>query len=157
VGTALRVGEFGWAEQFIDQFQHHLEEKERHSMVHFNLARLYFEKGDYSKAQQVLTKFEYDDMVLNLVAKTMLLKIYYEESEYSAFESLLESMRTYLQRKEAISPNYRIVYKNLLSIMRKLINLNPYSKTQKENFRTLVLNTNPLIEREWLLKQVAEK
>ncbi len=157
VSAALRTKEFEWAEQFIDQFQLHLEEKERQSMVNFNLARLYFEKGDYNKAQQLLTKFEYDDMVLNLVAKTMLLKIYYEESEYSAFESLLESMRTYLQRKEAISPSYRMVYKTLFSVMRKLINLNPYSKTQKENFRTLILNTNPLIEREWLLKQIAEK
>ncbi|MBK6932951.1 MAG: hypothetical protein IPH12_19610 [Saprospirales bacterium] len=157
VGAALRVGEYGWAEQFIEQFQHYLEEKERQSMVHFNLSRLYFERGDYPKAQQLLTKFEYDDMVLNLVAKTMLLKIYYEEEEYNAFESLLESMRTYLQRKEAISPNHRIVYKNLLSLMRRLIHLNPYSKTQKERFQALVNSTNPLIEREWLLKQVSDK
>lgn len=157
VGAALRIQEFGWAEQFIEQFQHHLEEKERQSMVNFNLARLYFEKGDYSKAQQLLSKFEYDDMVLNLVAKTMLLKIYYEEEEFNAFESLLESMRAYLKRKEAISPSHRMVYKNLLSMMRKLIHLNPYSKTQKEKFRALVLETNPLTEKEWLLRQVGEK
>lgn len=157
VGAALRIREFGWAEQFIEQFQHHLEEKERQSMVHFNLARLYFEKGDYSKAQQLLSKFEYDDMVLNLVAKTMLLKIYYEEEEYNAFESLLEAMRAYLKRKEAISPNHRLVYKNLLSMMRKLIHMNPYSKAQKEKFRAQILETNPLTEREWLLRQVSEK
>ncbi|MFN0015992.1 MAG: hypothetical protein ACKVU2_15720 [Saprospiraceae bacterium] len=155
VVSALRIREFGWAEQFIEKFQHFLEEKERKSMVHFNLARLYFEKGDYGKAQQLLTKFEYDDMVLNLVAKTMLLKIYYEESEFGAYESLLESMRTYLQRKEAISPNHRSLYKNFLSIMRKLIHLNPYSKAQKEKFRALVLETNPLLEKDWLLKQVS--
>lgn len=157
VVSALRIREFGWAEQFIEKFQDYLEEKERKSMVHFNLARLYFEKGDYGKAQQLLTKFEYDDMVLNLVAKTMLLKIYYEESEFGAYESLLESMRTYLQRKEAISPNHRALYKNFFSVMRKLIHLNPYSKTQKDKFRTMILETNPLLEKEWLLKQVADK
>lgn len=157
VSNALKIQEFDWAENFIQKFQVHLEEKHRQSMVHFNLSRLYFERGDYPKAQQMLSKFEYDDMVLNLIAKTMLLKIYYEEEEYNAFESLLESMRTYLQRKEAISPNHRVVYKNLLSLMRKLIHLNPYSSTQKERFRTTVNSTNPLIEREWLLKQVAEK
>ena len=157
VVSALRIREFSWAEQFIEKFQDFLEEKERKSMVHFNLARLYFEKGDYGKAQQLLTKFEYDDMVLNLVAKTMLLKIYYEESEFGAYESLLESMRTYLQRKEAISPNHRALYKNFFSVMRKLIHLNPYSKTQKEKFRTMILETNPLLEKDWLLKQVADK
>lgn len=157
VGAALRSQEFDWAEKFIEDFQHHLDEKERTSIVNFNLARLYSEKGEYGKAQQLLTKFEYDDMVLNLVAKTMLLKIYYEESEYDAFESLLEAMRTYLHRKDAISANYRLVYKNLLSVMRKLIHLNLYSKTQREKFRALVMETNPLPEREWLLKQVDGK
>ncbi|MBK9336670.1 MAG: hypothetical protein IPM98_08765 [Lewinellaceae bacterium] len=157
VVSALRIHEFDWAERFIEKFQFYLEEKERESMVHFNLARLYFEKGEYGKAQQLLTKFEYDDMLLNLVAKTMLLKIYYEESEFSAYESLLESMRTYLQRKEAISPNHRTLYKNFLSIMRKLMHLNPYSKVQKDKFRALVVDTNPLLEKEWLLKQVAGK
>ena len=156
VSNALKIREFDWAENFIHKFQVHLEEKHRQSMVHFNVSRLHFERGDYNKAQQLLSKFEYDDMVLNLIAKTMLLKIYYEEEEYSAFESLLEAMRTYLQRKEAISPNHRVVYKNLLSLMRKLIHLNPYSNAQKERFRNTVISTNPLIEREWLLKQVAE-
>lgn len=153
VAFALKIGEFDWAEQFVERFQHHLDEKERNSIANFNLARLYSEKGEYGKAQKLLTKFEYDDMVLNLVAKTMLLKIYYEESAYDAFESLLDAMRTYLHRKDAISTNYRLVYKNLLSVMRKLIHLNVYSKTQKEKFRALVMETNPLPEREWLLKQ----
>jgi hypothetical protein len=157
VSSALKIREFNWAEWFIESFKDKLEEKSRDSIVNYNLARLYFEKGDYAKAQQLLMKFEFDDMVLNLVAKTMLLKIYYEEDEYSAFESLLESMRIYLQRKEGITSNYRIAYKNLFSTMRKLIHLNPYSKPQREKFRETILQTNPLIEREWLLKQIDGK
>lgn len=154
VSNAIKIKEFAWVEEFIEKFTPYLEEKSRESTVHFNLARLYFEKKDYVKAQQLLLKFDYDDILLNLVAKTMLLKIYYEEEEYSAFESLLESMRTYLQRKDAVSANHRIVYKNLFTVMRRLIHLNPFSKTQKDKFRELVLNTNPLLEKEWLLNQL---
>jgi len=154
VSSAIKIREFAWAESFVQKFQMNLEEKFRESMTNFNLARIYFEKGDYERAQQLLAKFEYDDMVLNLVAKTMLLKIYYEASDYDIFESLLDSMRTYLQRKDAISPNHRVVYKNFLGVMRRLIHLNPYSKTQVEKFRDLVATTNPLIERDWLLKQL---
>lgn len=157
VAFALKIGEFDWAQQFIENFQHHLDEKDRNSIVNFNLARLFSEKGEYGKAQQLLTKFEYNDVVYNLVAKTMLLKIYYEESEFDAFESLLDAMRTYLHRKDAISPNYRLVYKNLLSVMRKLLNLNPYSAIQREKFRKMVLETNPLSEREWFLRQIDAK
>lgn len=157
VGAALRNKEFGWAEKFIADFQHHLDEKERNSIVNFNQSRIFFERGDYAQAQKLLTQFEYDDMLFNLIAKTMLLKIYYETDEYDAFESLLESLRTYLQRKEALDPARKSAYKNMISLMKKLLQLNIFSRTQKESFRELVQKTNPLAERDWLLKQLERR
>jgi tetratricopeptide (TPR) repeat protein len=154
VGAALRNQEYAWAEKFIGDFQHHLDEKERNSIVNFNLSRVYFERGDYDKAQSLLTQFEYDDMLFNIIAKTMLLKIYHEQEELDAFESLLESMRTYLQRKEALDPARKAAYKNMISLMKKLLHLNIFSKVQREKFHELVTKTNPLAEREWLLKQI---
>jgi len=154
VAFAIKIGEFDWAEQFIENFQHLLDDKQRSSIVNFNLSRLYFEKGDYNQAQRLLTRFEYDDMLFNIIAKTMLLKIYYEVSELDAFESLLESMRIYLQRKEALDPTRKASYKNMISLMKKLLNLNPYSKAQTERLHKLVLETQPLMERDWLLRQL---
>jgi hypothetical protein len=154
VSSALKTQEYDWAEHFIYEFQQYLDEKQRLGAVNFSLSRLYFEKGDYDKAQQFLTQFEYDDMLQNIVAKTMLLKIYYEGDDLDAFESLLESMRTYLQRKEALDPARKTAYKNMISLMKKLLHLNIFSKVQREKFRDLVMKTNPLAEREWLLKQI---
>lgn len=157
VSSALKTLEFDWAEQFINQFQEFLEEKHRLGAVNFSLSRLYFEKGDYNKAQQFLTQFEYDDMLQNIVAKTMLLKIYYERDDFDAFESLLESMRTYLQRKEALDPSRKTAYKNMISAMKKMLHLNIFSKPQRESFREMVQKTNPLMEREWLLEQLERR
>ncbi|MBC7775605.1 MAG: hypothetical protein H7246_09215, partial [Phycisphaerae bacterium] len=157
VAFALKIGEFDWAEQFIEKFQHYLEEKERNSIVNFNQSRVFFEKGDYAHAQQLLTQFEYDDMLFNIIAKTMLLKIYYETDEYDAFESLLESTRTYLQRKAALDATRKASYKNMISLMKKLLQINIFSKTQKETFRELVQKTNPLAERDWFLKQLERR
>jgi len=157
VGAALRLREFGWAEKFIEDFQHHLDEKERNSIVNFNQSRVFFEKGDYAHAQRLLRQFEYDDVHLNIIAKTMLLKIYFETDEYDAFESLLESTRTYLQRKETLDATRKASYKNMISLMKKLLQLNIFSKVQKESFRELVQKTNPLAERDWFLKQLDRK
>ncbi|MBK7939016.1 MAG: hypothetical protein IPJ82_18945 [Lewinellaceae bacterium] len=154
VAFAMKVGEFDWAENFIEDYQQYLEEKHRKGTVNFSLARLYFEKGDYDKAQRYLVEFEYDDMLQNIVAKTMLLKIYYEQDELDAFESLLESLRIYLRRKEALDPARKAAYKNLISLMKKLLHLNPYSKAQTERLRHIVETTQPLMERDWLLKQL---
>ncbi|MBK6996347.1 MAG: hypothetical protein IPH31_15980 [Lewinellaceae bacterium] len=87
----------------------------------------------------------------------MLLKIYYERDDFDAFESLLESMRTYLQRKEAPDPSRKASYKNMISVMKKLLQLNIFSKAQRETFREMVHKTNPLMEREWLLEQLERK
>lgn len=157
VGAALRIREYAWAEKFIIDFNHHLDEKERNSIANFNLSRIYFEKGDYDKARELLMQFEYNDMLFNIIAKTMLLKIYYEEEEYDLFESLLESMRIYLQRKEALDPTRKSGYKNMISLMKKLVNMNPYAKPQKAKLLELVKETNPLMEREWLLRQLEAK
>ncbi|MCB0526886.1 MAG: hypothetical protein KDC61_06370 [Saprospiraceae bacterium] len=154
VAFAMKIGEFDWAESFIESYQQYLEEKHRNGTVNFSLSRLYFEKGDYDKAQRYLVEFEYDDMLQNIVAKTMLLKIYYEQDELDAFESLLESLRIYLRRKEALDPARKAAYKNLISLMKKLLHLNPYSKAQTERLRQLVETTNPLMERDWLLRQL---
>jgi hypothetical protein len=157
IGAALRLREFGWAEKFIEDFQHHLDEKERNSIVNFNQSRVFFEKGDYTQAQRLLMQFEYDDVHLNIIAKTMLLKIYFETDEYDPFESLLESTRTYLQRKEVLDATRKASYKNMISLMKKLLQLNIFSRAQKESFRELVQQTNPLAERDWFMKQLDRK
>lgn len=157
VAFAIKIGEFAWAERFIEDYQKYLEEKERNSIANFNLSRVYFEKGDYKKAQSLLTQFEYDDMLFNIIAKTMLLKIYYETDEFDALESLIDSMRIYLQRKEALDPTRKAAYKNLLSLMKKMLQINIFSRAQREKFRETVVGTNPLAERDWMLKQLDKK
>jgi hypothetical protein len=154
VAYAIRSEEFNWAENFITQYQQYLDEKERNSIVNFNLSRVYFEKGDYDKAQKLLAQFEYDDILFNLIAKTMLLKIYYEQDEYDAFESLLESMRIYLQRKDVLDPIRKVSYKNMLSAMKKMLNTDMYNRKQRQDLAEVINNTTPLAERDWLLKKM---
>lgn len=157
VAYAIRSGEYQWAEQFIEKYKQYLDEKERNSIANFNLSRVYFEKGDYDNAQKLLAQFEYDDVLFNLIAKTMLLKIYYEQDEYDAFESLVESMRIYLQRKDVLDPTRKASYKNMLGIMKKMLHTDMYSRKQREELAELIRQTNPLTEREWLLRKVEKK
>jgi Lon protease-like protein len=99
-------------------------------------------------------QFEYNDLLLNIIAKTMLLKIYFEQSEFDAFESLLESLRIYLQRKEALDNNRKQAFKNMISLMKKLLKMSPISRVQRDKLRELVTSTQPLMERDWLLQQL---
>ena len=153
VTTALVLKEFDWVEQFIQDYKDYLAEQYRESFVHFNLSKLHFEKGDYDTAMRLLSQFEYNDILLNLNAKAMLIKMYYEQEEMDALESLLESVRSYLQRKKIIS-YHKSNYKNFIRFTKKLLKVNPFSTSQKEKLKKELEEVNPLTEKPWLLKQL---
>jgi hypothetical protein len=152
VSIGTRIKAFEWVEYFIDKYKKCLDEKYQGSFVQFNYARLYFEKGDYAQAMKLLAQTEYDDILIALNAKFMLLKMYYELREYDVLESHLESMRAYVQRKEVIG-YHRNIYKNIIRFAKKLLNLNP--TTQKiADLRQNIANTNPMADREWFYRML---
>ena len=138
---------------FIPEYSIFVDPKYRDNYVHYTTATLHFNKKQYDETQSLLTQIEYDDIFLNLDAKTMLLEIYYEEKSYDALEALLLSFSRYLQRKSVIA-YHKQVYKNIISLIRKMIEIAPYDKEGIAALKEQILNTNPLVERDWLLAQV---
>ena len=151
LGTLLK--EFDWTEQFIKDYEDHLEEKYRESIVHYSMARLHYEKKDYDRAMQLFTQVEYNDMLMNLTAKAMLLKMYYELDEFNALDSLLESMRVYLRRKKVIG-YHRDNYTNIISFTKKLTTVNPFDRKDLEKLAGEIEASNPNTEKRWMLEQI---
>lgn len=153
ISIALNLKEFDWVEKQIAESSSKLEEKYRENFVRFYQARLHFERKDYDNAMLLLAQSEYDDILMNLHAKTMLVKMYYELDEGNALDSLLGSMRTYLQRKKVLS-YHKTNYKNIISLTKKMLRVNPFEREQKEKLKTEIEATSPLTERRWLLEQL---
>ncbi|MBK8562735.1 MAG: hypothetical protein IPN76_05170 [Saprospiraceae bacterium] len=153
VPIGLQLKEYQWVKDFIETYQHNLEEKYKDSLVQFNLAHLYFETKDYKQAMKLIARFDYDDMLIMLVAKTMLLKMYYELDEFNALDSLLGSMKTYLQRKKVMG-YHKDNYKNIIQYTKKLLKLTHYDKEKIQKLKQEIETTNPLTERKWLLAQL---
>jgi len=152
VGLGLKLEEFDWVAEFIPTYIQHLPLQYQENYKHYTTAKLHFNQKDYEKAQRLLTQIEYDDIFLNLDTKTMLLEIYYEEKSWDSLEALLVSFSRYLQRKQVIA-YHKKVYKNIITLTRKLISLKPYDKAAKKALLEEIKTTNPLAERDWLLKQ----
>ena len=119
-GTTLK--EFDWVSNFIKEYQQNLAPEYRENFVKFALARLYFEQGDYDRAQDLLIQFDIDDILINLTAKTMLIRLYYEKDEFMALESLLDSMRAYINRKKMLA-YHKMSFKELISASKRLIKI----------------------------------
>lgn len=151
--NAIKVQEFDWAENFIEKFQKYVDEKYRQGFVYHALARLNFERKNYNKTIELLQEAEFDDIIMSLGARTMQLQIYFETDEFDLLDALLDSTRTYLQRKEVIG-YHKATFKNLLRYTRKLVKVNHYDREEKEKLRVEIQEANPLTEKAWLLAQL---
>ena len=153
LAIGMRLKYYKEVEEYIFKYGQLLEEQHKENYINYNLAKLFYEKGNYNKAMELVHQYEFKDILDNLSAKTMLLKMYYELSEFKALESLLESMRAYLQRKKQLGSRIN-GFKNIVRYTKKLLKVNPYNKEQVTKLQLEIKAANPLPEKAWLLKQL---
>ncbi|MBX2930170.1 MAG: hypothetical protein KF852_20225 [Saprospiraceae bacterium] len=155
---ALTLSEFEWAESFIESYQDFLEETHKDNFVHFSRALLLYEKREYGQAMLLLNTADYDDMLINLRSKALLMKMFYEQNMTDSLESLLEATRTYMTRKKVMA-YHKAFFSNLVQLTKKLLRTNPYDQEQKNKLKEEILQANPLTskERNWLLEQLGKR
>ncbi len=156
ISSGLVLKYYEEVETYINKYGVYLNKEYKDHYINFNLVRLFFEKGNYEKAMELVGQYEFKDVLMNISAKTIQLKIYYELSEFRTLESFLESMRAYVQRKKELGIQRKSNYKNIIRYTKKLLKVNPYSKAQKEKLKLEIEAAKPLTEKAWLLKQLAE-
>ena len=153
VNTALKMGEVEWSLRFLEEYRQLLEPSFRDTSYFFNLARCQYEKGDYAEALASLTRIEYDDMLQNLSAKTLQMKIYYDTAAWQALDSLLDSVAVYLRRKKILG-YHRENFSNILRFLQRLIALPPGNGPALELLRQEVEHCKVLSERGWFLQKL---
>ncbi|MBK8196693.1 MAG: hypothetical protein IPK76_27135 [Lewinellaceae bacterium] len=123
VAIGLRLDELDWVRSFIYDNKNRLEKRYRESAFSYNLARLEYKSGNSGSVLELLQKANYRDPLLNLAAKTLLLKTYYNLNEYDLLQSHLDAMRNYIHRKRVIG-YHRNNYLNIVRYGEKLMRLN---------------------------------
>jgi len=151
--NGLKLKEYNWVESFVTDYSHYIPELKRESIVLFTMSKLYFEKKDYPRAMEMINRGDFDDLLIYLNAKTMLLKMYYELDEYDALDYQLDSLGIYIKRKE-IMGYHKENYQNIIRYTKKIARVNPYSKKDVKNLQDEIQIAHPLTEREWLLEQI---
>lgn len=153
IAMGLIVEAYDWVEDFLHNYKSALDKEHRESIFNFNLARLEYTRKNYDKALELLNKEDFKDLLLNLSAKTMALKIYYEIEEYRLLDAHLHSMKNFIIRKKIIG-YHRTNYLNLIRYTQKLIKLNFYDREANENLRKKITKEQLISEKEWLLEQL---
>lgn len=155
VTHGLIMKEYEWLEYFLHEYKAHLEWPYRESMFSFCLARLEYSRNNYGEALSLLQRSDYQDILLNLSAKTVMLKIFYELGEFDLLESHLGAMGTFLRRKDIIG-YHKENYKNLIRFTQKLLEVKPFDAKSKELLYKDISQTKSLAERTWLINALGK-
>ena len=154
VAAALRCRELDWAEAFIPTYSEYLEASYRDSSLSFNQARLDYARNRFDSVLLLLQKANYRDPLLNLAAKTLLLKTYFMLGEHDLLQSHLDAMRNYIHRKKVIG-YHRNNYLNIIRFTERMLSLEPHNRLAKDELRLDIEKEPVLTEKEWLLGVVS--
>jgi hypothetical protein len=156
ITVSLRVGEFGWAENFVREYSEFLPADIRDNAQTFNLANLYSHQKKHDKVIELLRNVEYSDLVYALSSKLILVRTYYETDEFMALDSLIDSFRIFLRRNKQVSKSVKLEYNNFLGFVKKLSTLPPSNPKMVETLRIKIERCNAVVSKKWLLEKIVE-
>jgi hypothetical protein len=152
---AMTLNEYDWAETFIYDYKNELEPQQREGNFKHSLARLAYERKQYDVILTLLQEVDYEDILINIAAKALLLKALYETAAYDALDAHLEAMRTYIRRKTQLG-YHQENYLNLIKYTKKLLFAPPNPTDYLHALKNEIQETKTLAEKKWLLEKVAE-
>lgn len=162
VSLGLRLGEYDWTAHFMDHLQTALPETDRTNAYNYNRANYHYHLKDYRAAQQLLLEVEYTSIFYKLNSRHMLLKIYYEETEFELLDALAHSFKLFLLRTKGLTGLQRKTNQQFIRFLLKLAKIKEQLTYQLDrnaisSARSLQgkIEEHPqLNSKQWLLEQV---
>lgn len=156
ISIGLKVKEYEWVEQFIQDHTQYLSPDKRENALNHNLANVYFSQEKYAQVIEQLSTVTYKSHVYALGGKTILLKTYFELKEFQALDSLIDSFRIYIRRNKLISRAVQQQYLNMLRFVKKVARVLPNDKKGIKNIKEQVEKCKTLIAKKWILEKLEE-
>lgn len=155
--SAIRVGEFSWAENFINEFKKKLQKEDRQNIVSLAMAQLEFEKKEYESTLEYLKKISTDQLFYKVDVKILSLRSLYELGHYETVISTIESFRRMLNTNTSLTEQYRQKNMNFTGALNMLVKAKMDSDQEGaakavEKIKAYDMITN----KNWLLQKAAE-
>jgi len=150
VGIALRLGDFEWAKWFVESYKNYLNKSYQEVTYSLSSARLAFELKEFDRALSYLQTADYKDLINSMVAKVLLLKIYFETNETDLLDSHLKTMKMFIRRNKKMGYHYQN-WSNIIHYTQRLQELNFFDKKAVKELSEIIEKEEVLTEKRWFL------
>ena len=157
VTVALRLKEFPWTTNFIDEYGTYISESFRLNAVNYSSALLNFYQRNYSQVLEHINSMDIMDISYELNTRSLLILTYFEMKETSALSSLLDSFSVYLNRHKDITKGRRELYLQMISFTRRLMNTLPSDKKAHEKMLAKLEKTKGIASGAWLKEKIRDR
>ncbi len=114
VTIGLAAKEYDYIEKFLAEYGDRIKTDNKNDLLELSYSMLNYEKKEYEKALECLSKVSNSIPLFRLSTKYILLKIYYDTNQYDSFFSLIDTYRHYLKNDKIIPNHTREVHTLLL-------------------------------------------
>lgn len=154
VAVGLKTGQTEWIRQFMHDYRDRLPPEYAENVFRYNLAHYHFYLKNYDEAQRALLQVEFTDVLLNIGARSLLVKIYCETEQTELLLAYLEATRIFLLRNQLLDRQIKKQMQKFVEFTAKFAKTPPHDR---ERFQILLEKLPPaheMMHREWLAGQL---
>lgn len=153
VSLSAKLGEYDWAEDFVLTNKSFLKPAFQEPLYHYNLGKLYYERGNLHHALTSLIQVNTNANFLLIGTRILQLKIYFETKEIDALESLLDSFKVYLHRHKNLG-YHKKNYELFIFYVKKMLDLPSKNKQQCLKLKNEVIALEGFTEKKWVIEKI---
>ncbi len=153
--AGLRLNKVAWVESFTGKYNYKLSAEYKEDSKSLVNALISHKKKEYEKAIGSLSNVNYQNSYYYLKSKETLMQIYYEQNEFEALQSLIDSTRHYLKRRQNILSIHYERYMMFLKYINLLLNARENNDYKKLVLKKELNKNMNVIGREWLLEMLS--
>lgn len=150
---ALQNQEFAWTRKFLEDYKPFLPKEERDNAYQYNLANYYYFTGHFKQCLQLLQTVQFTDVYYNLDARSIILKIYFEEKEWNLLHDHAFAFKAFVLRQQDISDYHKKGYLNLIKWANKL-STSVFDTRKRAQLSEKIAGEKNIRELKWLMAQL---
>ncbi len=164
VTTANSLGEFEYANYFIDNYSDALPTETKESTRVWAIGHTLHKQGRLKDAIELLSSHHYNNDEFSLTMKALLLECYFDasltDSTYVEFlDNYCEAYKKYAKRNRVKSESRKIAWINMAKYTQKLSNIvhfNSANKNEIESLKMAIESEGFLQSRQWLIEKIEQ-
>lgn len=153
--TAINLGEFEWAQNFITKYKNYLNPEIRENTFNYAKALYDFAAGDYINSLERLSIVKYNDVYHKLKCKCLSAMLYYELGYTVQLLSHIDAFNHFILNDKLLNKERKKIYSSFIKYLKKIDSLRLfYNKGALEKLRFKIESDQFVHNKTWLLKKM---